>query len=94
MQRKKFTGEFKSKIALEAIREQKTINEIASKYEVYPNQVSTWKRELLERIEGIFSDKRSKENKPDEDLVPQLYQQIGQLKVEVDWLKKKSGIKS
>jgi len=93
MQRKKFSAELKSKIALEAIKEQRTINEIASEYDVYPNQVSVWKRELLERIEGIFSDKRSKENKSEDDLVPQLYQKIGQLKVEVDWLKKKSGIK-
>jgi len=94
MQRKHFSAEFKSKVALEAIKEQMSLNEIASKYEVYPNQVSTWKRELLEGIGDIFVDKRRKESKPDEGLVPQLYQQIGQLKVEVDWLKKKSGIQS
>jgi transposase-like protein len=93
MQRKKFSAEFKSKIAIEAIKEQKTINEIASEYDVYPNQVCTWKRELLERSEALFSDKRSKDNKSDDDILPHLYQEIGQLKVELDWLKKKSGIK-
>jgi putative transposase len=94
MQRKSFTAEFKSKVALEALKEQKTINQIATEYGVFPNQVCTWKKELLEGIGTIFSDKRKKECSPKEDIVPQLYQQIGQLKVEVDWLKKKSGIKS
>ena len=93
MQRKSFSAEFKSKVALEAIKEQTTINEIATKYQVFPNQVCTWKKELLDGVGSIFVDKRKKEAKLDEVLVPQLYQQIGQLKVEVDWLKKKSGIK-
>lgn len=92
MQRKSFSAEFKSKVALEAIKEQSTINEIAAKYQVFPNQVCAWKKELLDGVGSIFVDKRKKELKPDEDIVPQLYQQIGQLKVEVDWLKKKSGI--
>lgn len=61
MQRKSFTAEFKSKVALEAIKEQKTINQIASENGVYPNQVCTWKKELLEGIGHIFSDKRKKE---------------------------------
>jgi len=94
MQRKNFTAEFKSKVALEAIKEQKTINAIAAEFQVYPNQVSTWKKELLEGISEVFSDKRAKENKKEEEVIPQLYQQIGQLKVELDWLKKKSGLKS
>jgi len=94
MQRKNFSAEFKSKVAMEAIKEQKTISEIATQYEVYPNQVCKWKKELLEGIGSVFTDKRAKESKVKEDIVPQLYQQIGQLKVELDWLKKKSGIKS
>jgi putative transposase len=94
MQRKSFSAEFKSKVALEAIKEQATINEIAAKYQVFPNQVCTWKKELLDGAGSLFVDKRKKEIRSDEVLVPQLYQQIGQLKVEVDWLKKKSGIRS
>ena len=94
MQRKSYSAEFKSKVALEAIKEQNTLNEIASKHGVFPNQVCSWKKELLDGIGNIFTDKRKKESKPSEDIVPQLYQQIGQLKVEVDWLKKKSGIHS
>lgn len=94
MQRKNFSAEFKSKVALEAIKEQTTLNEIAAKYQVFPRQVCAWKKELLDGVGNLFVDKRKRESKPDEDLVPQLYQQIGQLKVEVDWLKKKSGLKS
>lgn len=93
MQRKSYSAEFKRKVALEAIKEQRTLNEIASEYGVFPNQVCLWKKELFDGIGNIFTDKRKKDEKSNETLVPQLYQQIGQLKVEVDWLKKKSGIK-
>jgi putative transposase len=92
MQRKSYSAEFKSKVALEAIKEQKTLNEIASEYGVYPSQICTWKKELLDGVGSIFADKRKAGSVTDESLVPQLYQQIGQLKVEVDWLKKKSGL--
>ena len=91
-QRKNFTPEFKAKVALEALKEHKTINQLAQEYDVYPTQISIWKKEFLEGMGAVFSDKRRKENKSEEGLVNELYQQIGQLKVEVDWLKKKSGI--
>jgi len=94
MQRKNFSAEFKGKVALEAIKDQKTVNEIASENGIFPNQVIKWKKELVDRISELYSENKSKEIKQNEELVPHLYQQIGQLKVEVDWLKKKSGIKS
>ncbi len=73
MQRKSFSAKFKSKVDLEAIKEQTTINEIATKYQVFPNQVCTWKKELLYGVGGIFVDKRKKNAKLDEVLIPQLY---------------------
>ena len=94
MQRKNFSAEFKGQVALEAIKDQKTVNEIASENGIFPNQVIKWKKELVDRISELYSENKSKEIKQNEELVPHLYQQIGQLKVEVDWLKKKSGIKS
>jgi transposase-like protein len=92
MQRKKHSAEFKAKIALEAIKGLKTINEIASEAEVHPTQVTLWKKQLLEEIPSLFASTRSQKQKKDEDLTAALYQQIGQLKVELDWIKKKSGI--
>jgi putative transposase len=88
--RKKFTGDFKGKIALEAVKAERTINELASQYEVHPNQIKQWKGHLIKNIGEIFQDKRGKKEKEKTDLIEELYKQIGQLKVELDWLKKKS----
>ena len=89
--RTRYTGEFKKKVAIEALKEQKTISEIAGMFQIHPNQVSKWKTQLLEGAVEIFEDgrKKKKEDKPSES---ELYQQIGQLQVERDWLKKKSGL--
>jgi transposase-like protein len=92
MQRKKHSAEFKAKIALEAIKGLKTINEIASEAEVHPTQVTLWKKQLIEEIPTLFTNGRGQKEKSQEDLTALLYQQIGQLKVELDWIKKKSGI--
>jgi transposase-like protein len=92
MQRKKHSAEFKAKIALEAIKGLKTINEIASEAEVHPTQVTLWKKQLIEEIPTLFTNGRDHKEKSQEDLTALLYQQIGQLKVELDWIKKKSGI--
>jgi transposase-like protein len=89
--RTRHSQEFKAKVAIEALKEQKTINEIASQYQIHPNQVTKWKSQLIEDAGKVFEDKRTKkqDDKPSED---KLYQQIGQLQVELDWLKKKSGL--
>jgi len=89
--RKRFTGEFKSKLAIEAIKGQRTLAEIAGEYGVHPNQITQWKKHVMEELPEILSDKRQKRNVDQEELISRLYQQIGQLKVELDWLKKKSG---
>jgi putative transposase len=73
------------------VKGQRTLNEIASDAKVHPNVLTQWKKQLLDSLPTVFADKRVKENKEQEALTDQLYQQIGQLKVELDWLKKKVG---
>jgi transposase-like protein len=91
-ERKSYTAAFKAKVALEAIKGQRTINEIASAFEVHPNQVTQWKKQAVSQLSEIFSNGRARDDAAEEELRNQLYQQIGQLKVELDWLKKKSGL--
>lgn len=86
--RKYHNAAFKSKVALEAIQERETINQIASRYEVHPNLVTTWKAQLLESLPDCFA-RKSKKTNSEEVSTEELYQQIGKLKVQVDWLKKK-----
>jgi transposase len=90
--RKMFSGEFKAKVALEAIRGVKTVNEIAQEFGVHPTQVGLWKKELQDQAASLFEVKRG--TKPvDSSASPErLYSEIGRLKMELDWLKKKSGI--
>lgn len=91
MKRKSYSPEFKAKIALEAIKGVMTANEIGAKYEVHPVQISQWKKELLENMGSIFEGKRSRKPADDEQVeTGKLYEEIGRLKIEVDWLKKKS----
>jgi putative transposase len=92
MQRKQYSAEFKAKVALEAIKGNKTINELASGFEVHPNQITQWKKQVLEEVPQIFSTRRAQAQKGQEELTASLYQQMGQLQVELDWLKKKSGL--
>jgi transposase-like protein len=80
----------KAKIAFEAARGEKTITQLAGEYGVHPNQIGQWKKKLLEELPAIFSDKRVYRDKDKEELEAELYRQIGQLKVELEWLKKKS----
>ena len=91
-QRRSFSAEMKSRIALEAIKGQKTIQEIGSHYGVHPNQVTNWKRQAAEGMPSLFADRRSRPDTSEESLKAELYQQIGQLQVELDWLKKRSGL--
>jgi transposase-like protein len=92
MQRRQHSGEFKAKVALEAIRGERTINELAAEYGVHPVQLTQWKKVALEELSKIFSSRRGAKQKDEDALKAALYQQIGQLKVELDWLKKKVGL--
>ena len=88
--RKGHSSAFKAKVALEAVKREKTIAQLSSEYGVHPNLITKWRKQLLAQLPSVFSNKRQKEEKDSEELQAELYKQIGQLKVEVDWLKKKS----
>lgn len=88
--RKRFSAAFKAKVAVEALKGEKTIAELSSEYGVHSNQIRQWKKKLVEELPDIFSDRRKRSEKEGEELTSELYRQIGQLKVELDWLKKKS----
>jgi transposase-like protein len=90
--RRKFSGSFKAKVALAAVKGDRTMAELASDFGVHPTQITKWKRQLLEQLPGIFSEGRREDLQQQQVLIDRLYQQIGQLKVELDWLKKKSGL--
>ena len=89
--RRNFSGKQKAKIALAALQERQSASEIARIYEIHPNQVSQWKKQAREILEQGFTDKRkSDRSKQDQQaLIDHLYQRIGQLQVELEWLKKK-----
>jgi len=87
--RKNHDAAFKAKVALEALKGEKTMAQISSEYGVHVNQIRQWRQKLLEELPGLFSDRRQKRDKETEEMTAELYRQIGQLKVELDWLKKK-----
>jgi len=87
--RRHFVAKFKTKVVLEALKERETIQQIASKYELHPNQITNWKKQFLENADQTFSDDKSAaELKKAEAERDELYKQIGQMKVENNWLKK------
>ena len=90
--RKVHTAEFKAKVGLEAVRGVKTINEIGQEYGVHPVQVGQWKKEILEQAKTLFEGKRGPKPVAEHQSPDRLYSEIGRLKVELDWLKKKSGL--
>jgi transposase-like protein len=90
VQRKRYSADLKTRVALEAIKGQKTANEIAAEYGVHPTQIAQWKKQALDGLPEVFSPQAGKREKSEEALIASLYQQIGQLKVQVDWLEKKS----
>jgi len=90
-QRRRFSAAFKARVAREALKEQKTLAELAAEYDVHPNQISQWKRQLLDALPEVFSKRRESDRKAEEALKDRLYRQVGQLQMELDWLKKKLG---
>lgn len=84
----------KAKVALESIRGLRTTNEIAAEFGVHTTQIGHWKRQILESLPEIFANSRGRSRDEDEALRDRLYQQIGQLQVELEWLKKKTGYTS
>ncbi len=82
----------KARIALEAVKGEKTIAQLASEYGVHPNQIGQWKKKLLNELPALFSGNGSRQEEDRDELEAELYRQIGQLKVELEWLKKKSRV--
>ena len=87
--RRKFTAEFKTKVVLEILKERQTLAELAKKHEIHPTQLTTWKREFMEKSTSVFSEKGDDTTKSHADEIEKLYAQIGQLQVENTFLKKK-----
>lgn len=88
--RKKYSSQFKFKVALEAVKERATLNEIASGNNIHPNQVSTWKRQLLVEGPTVFGQQTAKQLAEQTAREAELFEQIGRLKMELEWLKKKA----
>ena len=94
-ERRKHSPAFKAKVALEAMKGEQTVAELAARFEVHPNQIQAWKKALADGAAAIFDHgnetNKGKEQKNNDALVARLYQQIGQLKVERDFLEERSG---
>lgn len=89
--RKHFSPALKARVAVEAIRGEKTLTEIARSFSVHPNLVGVWKRQALEGLPDLFEAPRTRRSEGEDVEKDDLYRKIGQMKVELDWLKKKSG---
>ena len=87
--RKRYSAEFKAKVALEALKEQKTLSELSNQYQIHSVQISNWKKQLLDGSALIFKNSKNNNQKKQQNLEAHLYQEIGRLKIELDWLKKK-----
>jgi putative transposase len=87
--RRRHSSAFKAKVALEAIKGAKTLNELATEFGVHPVQIAQWKKHALEGLPGVFEGAVHRQEQADQALIAQLYQEIGQLKIERDWLRKK-----
>jgi len=90
--RKRYDSRFKARVVLEALKNDRTIAAIASEHRVHANQITKWKRHVLDELPGIFSTKGERDQRDNEALRAELYRQIGEMKVELDWLKKKAGV--
>ena len=90
--RKQYSPKFKAKVAVEAIRGERTLSQLASQYHVHPVQIGQWRKTALEQMGELFVDGRSRKRTEHDADKDALYEQIGRLKVELDWLKKKVGL--
>jgi transposase-like protein len=88
-QRKEHSGAFKAKVALEAVKAERTLNELAGHFEIHPTQVVQWKQRLLAGASDLFTGGIDRDAAREAELRDRLYQEIGQMKVELDWLKEK-----
>ena len=87
--RRSFSAAFKAKVALDAHKGLKTVGELAKQHQVHPTQIALWKKQLLEGAEGVFEGDSRKAEKSDEPESSELYEQIGKLNMQLEWLKKK-----
>ena len=87
--RQKHSDDFKARVALEAIKEVRTLSELSSRFKVHPTVIARWKKMLLQGAPGVFSRGEGRTVRTEEDLTAPLYEQIGRLQMEVDWFKKK-----
>ena len=90
--RKQYSAKFKAKVALEAIRGERTLSQLASQFQVHPVQIGHWRKTALEQFSELFWDGRKRKARDGEVEKEALYEEIGRLKVELDWLKKKAGL--
>jgi putative transposase len=90
-QRKRHSAAFKARVALEAARQTRTIAELAKAFQVHPVQISQWKKQLLDGAESLFRDGRRREQEDSQALQAELFERIGRLNMEVEWLKKSNG---
>jgi transposase-like protein len=86
--RRRHSAAFKARVALEAAKQTKTIAELAKAYQVHPVQISQWKKQLLDGVETIFRAGRQREREEDQAIQAELYEKIGRLNMEIEWLKK------
>ena len=87
--RRQFSEKFKAKVGLEAIRGVRSLAELATEYKVHPTQITLWKKLILSEAPLLFSGKKAKSSKNEEELTSPLYEEIGRLKMDIKWLKKK-----
>jgi transposase-like protein len=90
--RRHHSGEFKAKVVIQALKGHKTVNEIAGLYGIHPVQVTQWKKQALEQLAQVFGERRVHSERAAAEEKGQLYEQIGRLKMELDWVKKKAGL--
>lgn len=90
--RVRHSAEFKGKVALEALKGVKTVNELASQYQIHPTQVSQWKRQVQEHVNELFAHGQGKGQPAAEAVQAKLYEEVGRLKMELDWVKKTAGL--